>query len=152
VRKRALVFADRFKEEQEPKRFDEASKALARQRYLATRWYKEALVQAETACRLAPKNGLYRITLGPAQKRPGKMGEATDTLGPFAEEKDPTPIALALLAMAHLQVGQKNKAEDYLKRLLETMKADRWTKDEEAQGLLREAEESFKDTARPAAK
>jgi hypothetical protein len=44
--------------------------------------------------------------------------------------------------MAHHRVGQKKKGEDYLKRLRDTMKAtDRWTKDEEAQGYLREAEE-----------
>src|SRR5207248_448212 len=46
VRRRALALAQRFREEQDPKRFDDASRLLLRQQYLAPRWYKQALRQA----------------------------------------------------------------------------------------------------------
>jgi tetratricopeptide (TPR) repeat protein len=149
VRKRALAFADRFQEERDAKRFNEASKALVRQRYLAARWYKEALVQAETACRLDPANSWYRITLELAQYRLGKYAEAAETLRQSSQEKDPAPAALAFLAMAQHQLGQKDKAADRLTRLRELTKDARWAKDEEAQTFLREAEELIYGSAKP---
>jgi hypothetical protein len=141
VRKRALGFADRFQEERDPKRFNEASHTLVRQRCLANRWYQEALVQAETACRLAPDNTWYRATVGLARYRLGKYAEAADTLRQDSQNKDPIPAVLGFLAMAYHQLGQKDKAADYLTRLRELLEDARWAKDEEAQGYLREAEE-----------
>jgi WD40 repeat protein len=144
VRKRALDFAERYQEERDPKRFNESSMALLRQRSLAAPWYKEALVQAETACRLSPDKNLYRITLGLAQYRLGKYAEAAETLRQSSKGQDSSPTALAFLAMAHHQLGQEDKAADQLTGLQKLMKGTRWAKDQEAQRFLREAEELIK--------
>jgi hypothetical protein len=51
--------------------------------------------------------------------------------------------------MAHQQLGRKDEAEEYLNRLREVMKAERWAKNEEAQNVLREAEELIEGPSKP---
>jgi hypothetical protein len=51
-----------------------------------------------------------------------------------------TPAELAFLAMAHARLDHAEEAQVYLDRLRETMKANRWAKNQEAQDFLREAE------------
>jgi hypothetical protein len=149
VRKLAVTFAQRFKEEQHPKSYHGACRALVRQPHLAPHWYREALVQANTACRLDAQNAAYRATLGMTQYRLGKHAEAVETLRQPSQDRAPTPASLAFLAMAHYQVGKKDKAADYLMRLRELMKDTHWAKDEEAQGFLRETEEMIDGQAKP---
>jgi tetratricopeptide (TPR) repeat protein len=107
--------------------------------------YRQALLQAETACQLTPDNGTALNTLGVAQYRLERYQEAADTLTHSdhlnaAGNSSSLPPDLAFLAMAHGRLGQTEKAQGYLNRLRETMKEARWAKDEEAQGFLREAE------------
>jgi hypothetical protein len=42
--------------------------------------------------------------------------------------------------MTYHRLGQKERAEDMLRRLRETMKKPQWAQNEEAQAFLREAE------------
>jgi WD40 repeat protein len=139
VRKQALVFAHRFREEQDPKRFDAASRSLLRQQHLASRWYGQALRQAEAARRLAPQERSYLNTRGIAQYRLWRYREALDTLK-LRADLDGTPADLAFLAMSHWRLGQTGKAQEYLNRLRKMMKQPQWAEDEEAQAFLREAE------------
>jgi dipeptidyl aminopeptidase/acylaminoacyl peptidase len=146
VRKQALALAERFREEQDPKRFDEASRALVRQRYLAPRWYQQALQQAQTACRLKPGEGAYLSTLGLAQYRLGEYAEALKTLTRSdrlntASPQGTEPAALAFLAMAQHQLGQQEQAQATLAKLGELVKKPAWAQQEEAQSFLREAVE-----------
>jgi WD40 repeat protein/serine/threonine protein kinase len=145
VRQRAAQFADLLPEEHDPGRFNDASAALVRQRDLASRWYNEALAQAETACRLAPDQGSYRTTLGLAQYRLGKYIEAAGTLRQAvrldeSQRQGPTPVPLSFLAMAHYRLGHKDQAHEMLERSRETIKHERWSRDEEVQAFLEEAE------------
>jgi WD40 repeat protein len=145
VRRCALALAERFREEKDPKRFQVASQTLLRQQYLAARWYRQALVQAEAACRLAPGQGLYLHTLGIAQYRLEMYREAVDTLTQSekihsAQPPGSLPSDLAFLAMAYGRLGETEKAQGYLNRLRETVKQPQWTKDQEAGAFLREAE------------
>jgi WD40 repeat protein len=144
IQRKALAFAERFPEERDPERFITASRSLVRQQHLAPRWYRQALVQAEAACRMAPGQGSYFNTLGIAQYRLGKYAEAVDTLThsdqlSAAGNQGSRPADLAFLAMAHWRLGQKEKAQDYLDRLRQTMKEGQWS-DGESQAFLREAE------------
>jgi WD40 repeat protein len=139
VRRRAFALAERFQEDHDSKHFNEASLVVARQRLLDPRWYRQALVQAETACRLDTKNDLYRITLALAQCRNRMYAHAADTLQPFAEGENATPLVLTFLSMAHHQLGHKDQAEEYLIRLREALKTERWAKDEEGHKFLHEA-------------
>src|SRR5262249_1064610 len=139
-------------EEQDPKRFDEASRRLIRQQYLSSNWYRQALLQAEAACRLAPKRASYRNTFGIAHYRLGKYREAVEALMQCeqrnaAQKLDSLPANLAFLAMAYHRLGQRDKAQTYLSRLREMMKKAHWTQDEEAQIFLREAEALFSEPA-----
>jgi tetratricopeptide (TPR) repeat protein len=141
VRKQALILVERFHEEQDPKRFDQGSRTLVRQRYLAPRWYEQAVKQAKTACRLDARKGDYLTTLGIAQYRLSKYKEALDTLTRSDKlNSRAQPADIAFLAMAQHQLGQKDQAQASLNRLREIMKQPQWAKNEEAQGFLREAE------------
>jgi tetratricopeptide (TPR) repeat protein len=141
VRRQALAFVERFQEEQNPKLFDQASRKLLRQPHLASRWYRQALVQAEAACRLAPDQGSYLTTLGIAQYRLEKYRQAVDTLARSEQiNAGPLPADLAFLAMAHHRLGESEKAKNCLNRLRETTKVRPQVEDEEAQVFLREAE------------
>jgi tetratricopeptide (TPR) repeat protein len=141
VRQEALALVQRFRPEQDPQRYDRASRHLARQPWLAVRWYREALCQAEVACRLAPQNASYRTTLGMAQYRLGQYGEACATLTQADQVGPGSPRTLAFLAMAQHQLGHAEQARATLGRLREVMSKAEWAKDDEAEGFLREAEE-----------
>jgi hypothetical protein len=58
-----------------------------------------------------------------------------------ATKEGSEPTDLAFLAMAQHQLGMKDEAKATLGLLREVMKQERWAKDAERQGFLREAEE-----------
>jgi Tol biopolymer transport system component len=175
VRSRALAFANRFQEEQDPKVFDQASRKVLRQQQLCSHWYRQAVVEAEAACRLAPKQETYRTTLGLAQYRAGQYAESLTTLAQveplhrkalarlaFLVPQFPhalvplwqaQPHAQALVAtlafrsMAHHQLGQKELAQATLARLRGIAESPQGAQDEETQALLREAEALLQPTA-----
>jgi WD40 repeat protein len=145
VRQRALKLAESFPEEQDPKRYVEAARALARQPHLAETWYRQALRQAEVACGLAPERGEFLTTLGMAHYRLGNYREAAETLARAEQLNLKTtsgavPADLAFLALTHHRLGQSDRAMAALARLRDILKQDKWAADEEAQAFLCEAE------------
>jgi hypothetical protein len=104
-----------------------------------------ALHQAEAGVRLAPKLTHILTTLGVAQYRTGRYADALATLTKSAKvnatKQGPNPIDLAFLAMAEHQLGKKEEAQVTLGQLREVMKRGGTA---EAQGFLREAEETLK--------
>jgi hypothetical protein len=175
VRSQALAFVECFPEEQDPKRFDQASRKLVRQQHLCSHWYRQALVQAEAACRLAPEQVMYRTTLGFAQYRAVQYDESLATLAQVeplhrrelarlaflvtqlphalvplwqAQPHAQAVVAtLAFRAMAYHQLGQKELAQATLARLREIAESPPGAQDEEKQALLREAEALLQPTA-----
>jgi WD40 repeat protein/tRNA A-37 threonylcarbamoyl transferase component Bud32 len=107
--------------------------------------YRLALRQAEAACRVVPQDGSLLNTLGVAQYRTGMYKEAIATLLRAnelnsARYRGSTPLDLAPLAMAYFQLGQTEKALTNLRQLREAARNAKWINDEDAQGLLRQAE------------
>jgi WD40 repeat protein/serine/threonine protein kinase len=147
VRRRALEVAAHFREEDNPRPYAAAARALARQAHLTADWYRLALSQAEAACALAPEDGYGLTALGVAQYRLGKYPEALQTLI-RADRINATPAGgsvpadLALLALTHHQLGNPDAARAHLERLRQGMAKDRGKRpnDEEAGALLAEAE------------
>jgi hypothetical protein len=155
VRDQALVLAERFREEDSPQRYAEASRALVRGSSLPAVWYRQALRQAEVAVRLEPRSGAYLTTLGLAQYRLEQYQEALATLT-RADQLNATPPALsthadlAFLALSHLRLGHKDEAQAALARLRELNKRPRPMtppEAEESQQFLREAEALIDDVA-----
>jgi hypothetical protein len=81
----ALAVVDRYGEETDPEKYHQASWALVRQPYLNAFQYGFALMQAETACRLAPDQAKYQATLSMAQYRTGQKEQAQATLARLRE-------------------------------------------------------------------
>jgi WD40 repeat protein len=111
---------------------------------------RRALRFAEAACRIMPDNGSCLNTLGVAQYRAGNYPEAIATLT-RAEQlhaKDnpvgAVPEDLAFLALAYGKLGQREKAQEYYRRLREVMKDPRHVDNREQQEFLREVEEQLK--------
>jgi WD40 repeat protein/tRNA A-37 threonylcarbamoyl transferase component Bud32 len=124
---------------------NELSWAVVRNPGAAAAAYREALLQAEEACRLVPDDGNIVNTLGVAQYRAGHYQQAVATLLRSdrlntANWHGSIPGDLAFLAMAYARLGQTENAKDYFHCLQETMKKPQWAKNEEAQAFLREAE------------
>src|SRR5262249_49458797 len=63
VLQKALALVDRYREEKNSPRYHQAAWDTVRRPYLTASPYRLALSQAETACRLAPGEGKYTITL-----------------------------------------------------------------------------------------
>jgi WD40 repeat protein len=146
VRQQALRLAEHYREEEDPRRYAAAARALARRDHLPEAWYRQALRQAEAAGARAPEAGYCLTAL--AQYRLGRFAEALATLdrpGP----SPPDAAALALLALAHHQLGHPEEAAASLARLRDLMKDGRGGQDEEAQALRREAELRVEGKAPP---
>jgi Tol biopolymer transport system component len=144
VRREALQLAERFHED--PFSLRALSYATARQPGLEVSKYRLAFRQAETACRLLSSsrddNFVFVCTLGTAQYRLGQYKEAQDSLAQADSlysawvkrrqgDQDPYgktgyPPSLAILAMAHHWLGQKDEAKAVLARLREAMKLAGW--------------------------
>jgi WD domain, G-beta repeat len=144
VRQSALVLAENWRPN--PYTLNEESWTVVRKPGAEASAHRLALRQAEEACLLAPEEGVFLNTLGVAQYRAGQYVAAIETLGQSerfnaARFQGSNPADLAFLAMAHYRLGQKEKAQDHLSRLQETMKRGQWEGDAEAGSFLREAEE-----------
>jgi hypothetical protein len=109
--------------------------------------YALALRQAAAAARLAPGDAIILNSLGVAYYRLGDYAKALETLEQSEKLNaanplvGPQPADLAVVGLAHQQLGHKGQAQATLTRLRELMKQPRWADDAEAQGFLREAEE-----------
>jgi WD40 repeat protein len=117
ARQLALSLVDGYHEETKPETYHRASWALVRQPCLNAFQYRFARLQAEHACRLTPDRPEYRNGLGAALYRAGRYREAVETLGTADPLNKGSPAVLAFLAMAHHQLGQREKARTALARL-----------------------------------
>jgi WD40 repeat protein/serine/threonine protein kinase len=136
----ALSLVDRYQEETDPERYSQAAWSVVRQRYLNAFQYDFALLQAKTACRLAPDLGPYVTILGAAQYRAHQYPEALKTLTKADQLHPGGPASLAFLAMTQHQLGQTDQARRTFERLREVMRAPPGARNREAADLLREAE------------
>jgi hypothetical protein len=153
VRQQALALAESVPEN--PVHLDEASRTVVRQPGAAPAAYRLALRQAEAACRLIPQGGSLLTTLGMAQYRVGQYREAVATLTQAdrinsVAPTGPIPEDLAFLALAQHRLNQPDQARAALGCLQATMKRPEWASNEEARGVLREAEAIEQDLAFPA--
>jgi hypothetical protein len=140
ARQQALSLVEQYREEADPERFDQAARAVVRQRYFSPLQYRFALRQAETACRLAPEQGRYRTTLGVAQHRAGQDRDAVGTLSRADQLNPGVPANLAFLALAQHRLGQEADAWATCARLREAMRRPEWAGDDEARAFLGESE------------
>jgi tetratricopeptide (TPR) repeat protein len=143
LRQAALAAAEQFRPN--PVRLAQASRLMVHRSHAGAAAYRRALLQAQEACRLVVGNGFFLNTLGVAQYRVGQYQVAVETLMQAdqlntAQFKLSYPGDLAFLAMAHYQLGQKDKALSALKRLRQVMTHPRWSRNGRAPGFLREAE------------
>jgi WD40 repeat protein/serine/threonine protein kinase/tetratricopeptide (TPR) repeat protein len=129
LRAEALTLAERHQDD--PWRLNRASCFVVRESGLGKAKYQLALRQAETAFRLAPPgynfHPFFQVTtnIGIAHYRLGNYREAVRNLTlsedyyttAFSEYKAGTPWNLAFLAMAHHQLGGKDKAQALLDRV-----------------------------------
>lgn len=111
--------------------------------------YALALRQADAACRLHPQEAAHLTTLGMALYRVRRYEDAIKTLRRAAQlhagaTNAPSPTALAFLAMAQHQLGEKNAAQTTLATLREAMKDPQWKNHEEVRAWLREANDLLK--------
>jgi WD domain, G-beta repeat len=107
--------------------------------------YRLALRQAEASSRAVPEDGSILNTLGVAQYRVGMYKKAVATLVRAdklnsARYRGSTPMDLAPLAMAYFQLGRTEEAITNLQRLRAAASNPKWVNDEDAKGLLRQAE------------
>jgi WD40 repeat protein/tRNA A-37 threonylcarbamoyl transferase component Bud32 len=143
VRRKALALAEHHVED--PIAFDRASRGVVRRPGAAPAAYRRARDQAELACRLLPFVGAYHTTLGMAQFRLGQYAEALTTLTRADElnrmaQGSSVPADLALLAMTRWHLKANGRAREDLERLRATLREPKWSRNEEAQSLLKEAE------------
>jgi tetratricopeptide (TPR) repeat protein len=133
----------------EPMRFNNAAWEAARQPGLDPGRYRSALRLAQTACDMAPDNGMCLNTLGVLQFRVGDDAEAVKTLtrseklnaqrlGLFTVVPDPSDTAF--LAMAHYRLGRAEEARKYLEQTRKAVKLPPWNANPEAVRFLREAD------------
>jgi WD40 repeat protein/serine/threonine protein kinase len=123
VRQAALRLADHYREA-DPQRLAEGARLLARSPGLAPAYHAQALSQAEAACALAPDDGYCLTALGMAQYRLGKYQEALETLTRAerlntrrnVSNSGPLPADMALLALVHHRLGNKEEARKFAAR------------------------------------
>jgi tetratricopeptide (TPR) repeat protein len=142
---REFAFQTAQSHPEDPEGLRDASWKILRARDAGKDAYALALQRAEAAVFLAPGDPHILNTLAVAQYRSGRYAEAMDTLTK-AEKLNASkiglrPADLAFLAMAKHQLGKKDEAKATLSQLRELMKQDRWAREPEAPGFLREAEE-----------
>jgi hypothetical protein len=141
ARNKALEIVDRYREETRPEVYEQAARERVLQAYLNPTQYRIALLQSETAHRLAPDDPRYALTLGMAQYRAGNFKEAMETIMPLARNSEASIELTAFLAMTHHRLGQKENAKAALDRLRLAAQGPKVSKDIQVIDLLKEAEE-----------
>jgi serine/threonine protein kinase/tetratricopeptide (TPR) repeat protein len=102
----------------------------------------EAVDLASKAVQISPNNGTYLNTLGVAQYRAGQWNEAIETLGKSVALLPESHFAYSgfFLAMAHWQFDQRERANEYYEKAVESM-ARHLAGDVELERFRKEAEE-----------
>jgi WD40 repeat protein/serine/threonine protein kinase len=147
VRDKALALLNRYREESDPKAYQQASWAVVRQPYLNIYQYRFALRQAETAFRLARDPGPYRTTLGAAQYRANKNRDALATLEAADRLPSGSSAGLAFLAMTQYRLEQKEQARATLAHLRQVVQEPHGAQDGEVDSRIREAESLIEGAA-----
>ncbi|MCM2371893.1 protein kinase domain-containing protein [Aporhodopirellula aestuarii] len=125
VKKRAAELADRLQTETDPQRYADAARRIALKPQLNKFQYQFALAQAETAHQLSSDESSYLLELGMAQFRANQFSKALETLNETPPPR--SPIALAFLAMANHQLGNREQAAQLLEDLRESATDDSQT-------------------------
>jgi hypothetical protein len=106
-----------------------------------------AMRRLEAACRVVAEDPArlseYRRALALAYYRNGLPDRALETLRALAAAtpgSEPTPLELAITAMAHYQLGRTVESRAGLDRLRSLVKTDRFAHNQEVLGFLHEAE------------
>jgi WD40 repeat protein/tetratricopeptide (TPR) repeat protein len=121
VRSQALALAGWCPEDLSAGAYYESSWRVTRMPGIDPRFYPDALAQAETACRLDPKQPAYEVGLAAAQYRVGRYAEALRTL----ERPGVANVwahQLAFQAMATHRLGRPEKARALLEQLRQRVK------------------------------
>jgi WD40 repeat protein/serine/threonine protein kinase len=141
MRQLAVALADRLAENSDSKTYYDAAWRLLKHPHANGTMCQFALSQMTAACELSPGNLQYRTALAAAQYRLGKfqkefLPRAMATLT-RCDANDPTTIAL--LAMTHDRLDDREKARATLARLRLMMQAPPASANTDAAALLREA-------------
>jgi WD40 repeat protein len=106
-----------------------------------------AIRRLEAACLTAAEDPArrveYRHALALALYRVDRPAEALETLGELARQnpgRPPTPMDLAVTAMADRRLGRDAEAREALEKLRALVKSDKWSGNLDAAGFLEEAE------------
>jgi WD40 repeat protein/serine/threonine protein kinase len=111
--------------------------------------YSLAVPRLEAACRVvagdAERLAQYKQALGLAFYRAGQPARAIETMHaiePASEKpnRNPSPLVLAVTAMASQQLGDITRARTALDQLRQLVRTESWANDEESQVLFHEAE------------
>jgi WD40 repeat protein len=142
LRQAALAEAGQYRPS--PKALNDACWAVVRQPGGSPAACRQAVRQAEEACRIEPEHWAFVDTLGVAQYRVGQYAAAVETLTraerlQATRETGPIPSTLAFLAMSQYQLGQKRQARATRGRLREALTRPAWATDPEAPRFLLEA-------------
>jgi tetratricopeptide (TPR) repeat protein len=143
TRSKALELAERFQEETEPSKYYAAAWLVLRHPYANVFICRGALAQMKAACARNSSSAEYRLALAVAHYRLGKFAPEhyREALALLAQCSQDHPVTLAVLAMTHLRLGQKDPGKAFVAQLRQSLEklpagADR----EEAAAFLREAE------------
>src|SRR5262249_42814652 len=98
ARELALALMNLYHEATDAQRYHDAAWPVIRHPHANPFQYRFALMQAETACRLAPEEAKYRTTLSAAEYRAGNYEEARRTLRKAEQGNKDMPAHLAFLA------------------------------------------------------
>ena len=143
ARRRATELAEQFTEETNPQKYDDAAWRVVRHPYSNEFMCRFALTQANAACHLAPENAAYRLAKAAAQVRIGKFDkkqyQAAFTTLTGCDQGHPTTVALQ--AVTHHYLGQKDRSQAALARLRELMNQNPSAANENATAFLSEAAE-----------
>jgi len=111
----------------------------------------------EVACQIVTEDPVrltdYRRALALALERSGQPAHALETIKSLrhaiagqTSAPTPTPLDLAVTAMASARVGQKNAARNALDQLRRLVQSDRFANDQEALGFWHEAQHLVETT------
>jgi tetratricopeptide (TPR) repeat protein len=144
LRQEALAAAERYVEI--PETMNIHARPILRLPGQKREQYRWALRLAQAAAQIFPEDGTFLTTLGLAQYRTGNDREAVETLTKASRihanvSDSPTAADLAFLAMALHRLNRKPEAQETLRQLRKLMEQPTWSRQPEARGFLREAEE-----------
>ena len=139
VREQTTVFLDRYHEENDPGRYDEAAWAVVRQPYLCGTQYDFALRQANAAVAVGGEEANYLLTRGAAQFRAGQCEEALATLRRSFELDKDQSFALVFLALTQHRLGNTDEARQFLEQFRQVVSGQPLSDNVDARNLLVEA-------------